>query len=210
LLLLAQHPDTQQRLAAELDVLPADGPLGWAQLPALPYTRAVVDEALRLYPPAWVITRRALDDDVVDGVAVPAGTLVVLSPWLLHRRPESWPDPLRFDPERFTGNAVQKGTGRGPARGDYIPFGAGPRLCIGRDVALVQAVLILAALLRGRTVERPHGSAPVRVDALVTLRPRGGLPLRLLERGGVCASRVRTGGGRGRESRRAGRPAARC
>jgi cytochrome P450 len=178
LLLLAQHPDAQDRLAAELDALPTDDRPGWGSLPALPYTRAVVDEALRLYPPAWVITRRALDDDVVDGLAIPAGTLVVLSPWLLHRRGKSWPDPLRFDPERF----LAAGAGRRPGRGDYLPFGAGPRLCIGRDVALVQAVLILAALLRGRRVERPDGDAPVRVDALVTLRPRGGLPLRLAPR----------------------------
>ena len=166
---------------AELDALPTDGPLAMADLPALPYTRAVVDEALRLYPPAWVITRRALDDDVVDGVAIPAGTLVLVSPWLLHRRPGSWPDPLRFDPDRFAG-LDQKSAGRGGARGEYLPFGAGPRLCIGRDVALVQAVLILAALLRGRRVERPGGDAPVHVDALVTLRPRGGLPLRLVPR----------------------------
>jgi cytochrome P450 len=178
LLLLAQHPEVQRRLADELDALPGDVSPGWADLPALPFTRAVVDEALRLYPPAWVITRRALAGDVVDGVAVPAGTLVILSPWLLHRRRESWPDPLRFDPERF----LDTGAGRGAARGDYLPFGAGPRLCIGRDVALVQAVLILAAVLRGRRVERPDAGAPVRVDALVTLRPRGGLPLRLTDR----------------------------
>ena len=180
LLLLARHPEVQDRLAAELDALPEGRDPGWADLGALPWTRAVVDEALRLYPPAWVITRRALADDVVDGVAVPAGTLVVLSPWLLHRRADSWPDPLRFDPERFAGDG--KGTGRGAIRGDYVPFGAGPRLCIGRDVALVQAVLIVATLLRGRRVVRPDAAEPVHVDALVTLRPRGGLPLRLLPR----------------------------
>ncbi len=182
LLLLARHPCAQHRLAAELDALPTDRPLGWADLPALPYTRAAVDEALRLYPPAWVISRRALEDDVVDGVAIPAGTLVLLSPWLLHRRAATWPDPLRFDPDRFTGTGTGTGTGRGAVRGDYVPFGAGPRLCIGRDVALVQAVLILATLLRGHQVERPDRDGPVRVDALVTLRPRGGLPLRLVPR----------------------------
>ena len=180
LLLLARHPQVQDRVAAELDALPVEA-AGWAELPALPYTRAVVDEALRLYPPAWVVTRRALADDVVDGVAVPAGTLVVLSPWLLHRRAASWPDPGRFDPERFLASDAV-GSPRGAFRGDYLPFGAGPRLCIGRDVALVQAVLILAALLRGRRVVLPDAAVPVRVDALVTLRPRGGLPLRLVPR----------------------------
>ncbi len=178
LLLLARHPAVQDRLAAELAELPEGRAPGWADLGALPYTRAVVDEALRLYPPAWVVTRRALEDDVVDGVVVPAGTLVLLSPWLLHRRPESWPDPLRFDPGRFLGTDAS----RGAPRGDYVPFGAGPRLCIGRDVALVQAVLILATLLRGRRVDHPDVAGPVHVDALVTLRPRGGLPLRLVPR----------------------------
>jgi cytochrome P450 len=182
LLLLARHPQVQDRLAAELDALPAGPAPGWAELGALPFTRAVVDEALRLYPPAWVITRRALEDDVLDGVAVPAGTLVVLSPWLLHRREQSWPDPLRFDPDRFLSTGTGTNAGRGATRGDYVPFGAGPRLCIGRDVALVQAVLILATLLRGRRVVRPDAAAPVHVDALVTLRPRGGLPLRLVPR----------------------------
>jgi cytochrome P450 len=166
--LLAAHPGIQDRLAAELAERPDGGP----------YTRTVVDEALRLYPPAWIITRRALAADVVDGVELPAGTLVLVSPWLLHRRATDWPDPERFDPCRFLG----PGGASGPARGGYLPFGAGPRLCIGRDVALVQAVLILAQLLRTRRVARPLEAPPVHVDALVTLRPRGGLPLRLLPR----------------------------
>jgi cytochrome P450 len=131
----------------------------------------VVDEALRLYPPAWVVTRRALQDDVLAGVSVPRGTLVILSPWLLHRRAESWPDPTRFDPDRFDDQEARRS-----ARGDYVPFGAGPRLCIGRDLALVEATLVLAALLRDRRV-LPGGPADPRVDALVTLRPHGGLRL---------------------------------
>lgn len=182
--LLAGHPDVQDRVAAELDdVLRGRGTPGaaWADLPALTYTRAVVDEALRLYPPAWVVTRRALADHDIAGVRVPAGSLVILSPWLLHRRAASWPDPQRFDPDRFLPGGAAAGASRGPARGDYVPFGAGPRLCIGRDMALVQATLILAGLLPGRRVlpAGPRGAGPVRVDALVTLRPRGGLPLRL-------------------------------
>ena len=172
--LLAEHPEAQERLHAELDAVLAGRAPTWADLPALAWTRAVVDEALRLYPPAWVVTRRAEADDVVDGVATPAGTLVIVSPWLLHRREEAWADPERFDPERFTG-------GRTPPRGAYLPFGAGTRLCIGRDFALVECVLVLAALLRDRGVAPGPGRRP-RVEALVTLRPRGGLPLRLLPR----------------------------
>jgi cytochrome P450 len=177
--LLAENGSVQAALHAELDAVLAGRAPTRDDVPRLPYTRAVVDEALRLYPPAWVVTRRALADDVVAGVAIPAGTLVILSPWLLHRRPASWPDPLRFDPSRFLGDDAAS---RGPARGDYLPFGAGPRLCIGRETALVEAVLVLAGLLRDRTVTRPPGVQRPAVDALVTLRPRGGLPLRLTPR----------------------------
>ena len=177
--LLAGHPSMQQRLHAELDtVLAAGEPPGWGDLGALRYTRQVVDEALRLYPPAWVLTRRAEADDRVCGVDVPAGTLAIVSPWLLHRRAEDWPDPLRFDPDRFA--AERSST----PRGGYLPFGVGPRLCIGRDFALVECVLALATLLRGWRVAPAADRRPVRVDALVTLRPRGGLPLTLHRRAG--------------------------
>jgi cytochrome P450 len=174
--LLARHPAAQARLHAELDDVLAGREPGWDDLARLPWTRAVVDEALRLYPPAWVVTRRAEVDDVVDGVALPAGTLVIVSPWLLHRRADVFADPGRFDPGRFVGDGA-----RSLPRGAYLPFGAGPRLCIGRDFALVESVLVLACLLRDRAVLPVPGHAP-RVDASVTLRPRGGLPLRLLPR----------------------------
>jgi cytochrome P450 len=178
LYLLAGAPGVQGRLHAELDDVLAGRPPAWADLARLTYTRAVIDEALRLYPPAWVITRRALAADDVDGIALPAGTLVLISPWLLHRREPAWPAPLSFDPARFLGDRAE--TAR--RRGDYLPFGTGPRLCIGRDFALVEAVLMLAALLRDRTVRRPPGAPDPRVDALVTLRPRGGLPVLMTPR----------------------------
>jgi cytochrome P450 len=171
--LLSRDDAVQSRLGAELDDVLGGRAPQWADLPRLAYTRAVLDETLRLYPPAWVVTRRAREDDEVCGVRVPAGTMVIISPWLVHRRPRSWPDPQRFDPERFSVPAA-----RAAARPDYLPFGAGPRLCIGREFALVEAVLVLAGLLRGRRVS-PVDPEPPGVDALVTLRPRGGLRLRL-------------------------------
>lgn len=175
LLLLADHPEVQRRLHAELDeVLTGRRPPTWADLPELSYTRAVVDEALRLFPPAWVVTRRAERADTICGICVPAGTLVVISPWLLHRRSGDWVAPLTFDPSRFEG-----GRSATP-RETYLPFGVGPRLCIGRDFALVEAVLALAALLRGHRVSLPVSGAQSRrprVEASVTLRPRGGLPM---------------------------------
>jgi cytochrome P450 len=180
--LLATHPEAQQRLHHELDDVVGAAGAGrdpaWADLGDLPWTRAVVDESLRLYPPAWVVSRKAVADDVLDEIPVPAGTLVIISPWLLHRREQDWARPDVFDPTRFVGRADRA------AGGSYLPFGAGPRLCIGRDFALVESVLMLATLLRRHRVE-PAGSGDgsvVEVDALVTMRPRGGLPLRLRSR----------------------------
>lgn len=176
--LLATNPDAQRRLLAELDEVLHGRPPSWKDVPHLVRTRAVVDEALRLYPPAWIITRRAAGSDTIDGVEIPEGTLVLISPWLLHRDPRSWPDPHRFDPERF----LDAGPGEGDRHPAYLPFGAGPRLCIGRDFALAEAVLLLATLLRDRAVQRPVGVSAPKVEALVTLRPRNGLPIALVPR----------------------------
>ena len=181
LLLLADHPLVQQRLHDELDaVLPGRRAPGWGDLAGLRVTRSIVDESLRLFPPAWVLTRRVESADEICGVSVPAGTLVIISPWLLHRRPADWSQPLTFDPTRF--DADRSAT----PRGAYLPFGVGPRLCIGRDFATVETVLTLAALLRGHRVElaldadgRPRRPG---IDASVTVRPRGGLPLALHRR----------------------------
>jgi cytochrome P450 len=182
--LLATNPGAQRRLHAELDDVLADRPPGWRDLPALLWTRAVVEESLRLFPPAWVLTRRAVADDVVDGVAVPAGTVVIVSPWLLHRRPDVFGDPESFEPRRFLGDAARR-----LPRAAYLPFGAGPRICIGRDFAIVESVLLVAALLRDRTVVPAPGPAP-SVDASVTLRPRGGLRLGVVPRHASRAARV--------------------
>ncbi|HEY6793834.1 MAG TPA: cytochrome P450 [Kineosporiaceae bacterium] len=187
--LLADHPPVQRELAAELSTVLGGRHPTAADLGALRLTRAVVDESLRLYPPAWVITRVAAGPDELVGVRIPARTLVILSPWLLHRRAADWPEPTRFDPRRFVAAAGAGGTDRrdpAPAAvrsaapcATYLPFGLGPRLCIGRDLALVEAVLVLATLLRDRWVARPPGALPPRPKALVTLRPRGGQPLLL-------------------------------
>ncbi len=167
--LLADDQLTQARLHSELDEVLAGREPGWADVAELPVTRAVVDEALRLYPPAWVITRRSVAADEVAGVRIPEGTLVILSPWLQHRRPEVWPEPERFDIDRWLGASTRR-----PPLG-YLPFGAGPRLCIGREFALVESVLMVASLLRDRMLYAP--SPRPGVVASVTLRPRGGMPL---------------------------------
>jgi cytochrome P450 len=164
--LLSRNPQAAERLAAEAG---AAGSLEVvADLSALPWARAVFEESLRLYPPAWVISRRACEDDTVAGVDVRAGTLVVMSPWTLHRRPSAWRDARAFRPERFASGEVVP-------REAYLPFGAGPRLCIGREFALTEAVVVLASIARQWNL----GAGPIdlRPKASVTLHPRGGLGL---------------------------------
>jgi cytochrome P450 len=177
--LLAENPEVAGRLRAEVDAVCPGGSPCFADLPRLPYAAAVMDEVLRLFPPAWLITRRAREADELAGVPVPAGALIILSPWLVHRHESVWPDPERFDPERFLDES-------GARRRDlateaaYLPFGAGPRLCIGRDMALLEGTLVLAGLA-SRVELRAVGPAP-RALPLVTIRPEGGLPLRVRRR----------------------------
>lgn len=175
--LLADSPQAQDRVHAELDTVLGGRTPTLADLPQLVYLRACVDEALRLYPPAWVLTRRALGPGSLAGVELPEGTLVIISPWLLHRRRQSWPHPDRFDPDRFLDDP-----GAGGRSGAYLPFGAGPRVCIGREFALVEVVLVLATLLTGTRLDHPPGAGRPTAQALVTVRPRGGLPLLLTPR----------------------------
>ena len=168
LMLLAEHPSVQDRLRAELAA--HAGPVSLVgHRDALPWTRAVVDEALRLYPPAWVLSRRAYGPDVIGGHEVPAGTLVIISPWLVHRRNPPWADPLAFRPERFLDPAA--------VRSAYLPFGQGPRLCIGREFALGEMVLVLAELLREHRVDVPARWSRPAAQAQVAVHARGGMPL---------------------------------
>jgi cytochrome P450 len=134
-------------------------------------TRAhmVFDESLRLYPPAWVITRRTLSDITVDGVLIPANSLVIVSPWLVHRNPKVWTNPNLFIPDRFKDGVPQLG---------YIPFGAGARLCIGKEMARLEGSQILANIATTWNLEAVHNS-PVPIDASVTLRPVSGMPVRI-------------------------------
>lgn len=179
--LLAGHPEIADSLAAEAaEVLDTGVATTLDQLAELRRARAVLDETLRLYPPSWAVSRRALADDVVAGVPVAAGTLVIISPWTLHRRPQSWPHPEVFDPDRFRGPDA----GRRP---DYIPFGAGQRLCIGRDFALLEATLLLSRLSAAFVLGRPAGER-VTPRARVTVRPRKALALGLTARAGGQAS----------------------
>lgn len=164
--LIATHPEVQERLRAEAETV---GPVvTFDDYRELTYTRAVIDETLRLYPPAWLITRTSLARDDIDGTSIPKGALIIMSPWLLHRHPQLWTDPQVFRPERFI---------EGVERFSHIPFGAGPRLCIGREFSYVEAVMVVAQLIQQFSVRMPMGTDLPPGEPLVTIRPRGGMPL---------------------------------
>jgi cytochrome P450 len=168
LMLLAEHPQVQDRVRAEVAAHRGPVPLV-GQRELLPWTRAVVDEALRLFPPAWAISRRSESPDTIGGREVPAGSMAIISPWLTHRHEAWWPEPLAFRPERFldAGNRVAA----------YLPFGLGPRLCIGREFALGEMVLVLARLLTAYRIDVPPAWSRPRPDTRVAVHPRGGMPL---------------------------------
>jgi cytochrome P450 len=172
--LLAEHPEVQEQLQAESDAVLAGRPPTFADYTRLPVARAVIDETLRLYPPAWLITRKSHEPDVLGGHDVPGGALIILSPWLLHRHPGVWTEPNRFQPKRFLDGSAD--------RVNFIPFGAGLRQCIGRDFAYVESTLVLSTLAGRYAVEFPAGTGLPAGEPLVTIRPRNGMPLRIRRR----------------------------
>jgi cytochrome P450 len=169
--LLAHHNVIQKQVRKEAVSVLGSRPATLEDLPQLPYLRQVLDETLRLYPSAWGFTRRAEQEDVVMGRRVPKGARLVISPYVAHRLPDVWERPDEFIPDRFTPAVAQA---RSPYA--YIPFGAGPRQCIGKRFALIEAQLVLANLVR-RFAVTPADSAPVPPTAQATLRPTR--PIRL-------------------------------
>lgn len=174
LYLLSQAPDWRDRAEREADA--AFDPARPETFGACETLRAVLDEALRLYPPAAVLSREAIADDEILGVAIPAGTVVSISPYVLHRRPNLWINPDAFDPSRFLGAARAS-----IDRFAYIPFGAGPRVCIGATFSLQEAVVTLANLLRAFRFKLVEGH-PVEPRQRVTLRPRAGMKMHIWRR----------------------------
>jgi cytochrome P450 len=173
---LSQRPVEAARLQAELDAVLAGRAPTPEDLPSLPYTRRVVEESMRLFPAApGLSTRRAREADEVCGHPVPKGAAVTIMPWVIHRHRRLWDDPERFDPERF---GPERAAGR--PRFAYLPFGAGPRVCIGQVLALHESILILAALAQ-RYSPRLAAGATVVPHANVTLQFKGGLKM-ILER----------------------------
>lgn len=174
--LLTRHPEIEARLQEEVDRAFSESAPGFDMLPRLPYTRMVLEEAMRLYPPAHTIGREALADVQLGEYRIKKGTTVLSSPWVMHRDSRYYPDPERFDPSRWTPE-------RKEARPKfcYFPFGAGPRICIGEQFAWAEATLVLAVLARRWTL-RLAQDHPVEPLPLITLRPKEGVRMRAVSR----------------------------
>jgi len=168
---LSKSPTIARRMQAEVDEVLGDRQASAADAKALTYTKQVLQESMRLHPPAWMLARSPDEDDVVDGYHIPRHSLVFLCPWVTHRHPAHWEDPEGFDPDRFS---PERSKGR--HRFAYFPFGGGPRLCIGSNFALMEAQLILATIARDWRLDLVP-SHPVELEPLVTLRPKHGIAM---------------------------------
>lgn len=171
-LLLSRSPDVERQVRAELAQQLAGRAPTVADVAKLPLLTCVIKEALRLYPPAWILVRRVTEDVVVDGWLFPKRSIVVFSPYVLHRLPDVWPNPEGFDPHRFAGcDGGPLSAPKGTPRGAYFPFSLGARKCIGDTFALLEAQLVLATLLPRVSLSLAPGAA-VTPEGTITLRPR--------------------------------------
>jgi cytochrome P450 len=170
--LLAQNPEAEARLHAELDRVVAGRLPSAGDLPKLEYTRALIAESMRMYPPAWTIGRRVVQDYSIGGVRLPAGSLVLVSPYVMHRDHRYFRDPLRFDPDRWTHEVSAERRGL-----SFIPFSAGPRSCLGEHLAWITMQLVVATITQ-RWYLRLEPGYPLELLPLIALRPKYGLRMR--------------------------------
>ena len=166
--LISQNPEVEQQLLEEITTVLADRTPTLADIPKLAYTKTVIQESMRLYPPIWIIERRVITDDIIGGYTLPAGSAVVICPYALHRHPAFWTEPEKFDPSRF-----QNGTPEA-----YIPFGAGPRFCIGNEFAMLEAQLITVMVLQAFRLRLVPGH-PIEPQPDITLRSKHGMQMTL-------------------------------
>ena len=174
--LISQNPEVEARLWQELDKV-LDGRIPMVEdLPHLQYTRMVFAETLRIYPPVWLTTRRPLKDWKVGSYTVPADSVIVICPYLIHRNPRFYPNPLCFDPQRWTAESEAN-----RPRFAYLPFGGGPRRCLGEHFALMESALVIATIAQRWRVKHVPGH-PVEPELYVTLRPKYGMKMKLERR----------------------------
>jgi cytochrome P450 len=169
LYLLSTRPETLEQVRQEFEAVLGDAPLGHADLPRLEFTTQVIQEGLRLYPPFWMIDRMALADDQVGDLAIPKGSTVIVYVYGAHHAPRYWDDPETFDAARFI-----KGSDKSRLPFTYLPFGGGPRVCIGNHYAMLQILMILSELLRKYDFELTPGQS-IETRAMVILRPKHGI-----------------------------------
>src|SRR5260221_5866378 len=174
--LLSKHPSVAERLRGELDQVLAGRAPTLDDLPRLPFAKAVLEESLRLYPTAWIFERQAVVEDEIGGYRVPRKAIVAICPYTLHRHPRYWERPDEFDPDRFYG---QPNASR--PKYAYLPFGGGPRLCIGNAFAMMEAQIILAMVAQEWSLDLAPGFV-VEQEPSVTLRPRHGLMMTRAQR----------------------------
>jgi cytochrome P450 len=174
--LLSQNPDVETRLHREVDSVLGRRIPSYEDLQSLPYTRMVLAESMRLYPPAWAIGRRALEPFDARGFTIPRRSVILMSQYIMHRDSRFFPDPQRFDPDRWTPEASA-----GRPKFSYFPFGGGNRVCIGEQFAWMEGVLLIALLARKWRMRLEPGH-PVEVQPLITLRPKHGMRMILVKR----------------------------
>ncbi|APR81415.1 cytochrome P450 [Minicystis rosea] len=182
--LLAQHPEIRERLEREVDAALEGRTPTLADLPRLPFALQVFKEAMRLYPPAFVVARRATRDVIIGGHRMAKNELAIINIIGMHHRPAYYVDPERFDPDRFAPEHEKAMNKRA-----FLPFGAGPRVCIGNHFAMLEGHLAVAALAQRVRLDLAPGSARVEPEPLITLRPRGGVPMIVRRRATVPHAR---------------------
>jgi cytochrome P450 len=176
LCLLSRHPEVRARLESEVDCVLGGRTPGYEDLPRLGYAGRVIDEVLRLHPPAWVLAREAYEDDAIGGYRIPARSMVFASPHVTHRRPDLWEDPDAFDPDRFAPERVRE-----RHRFAWYPFGGGPRICLGRLFAYAELKVVLALVAQRYRLDLLGPFPPAELG--LTVGPRGPLPMRVQRRG---------------------------
>jgi cytochrome P450 len=170
--LLSKHPEVERRVREEARRVLGDRDPVLEDVRSLEYTKMVIEEALRLYPPAWVFERQAIAPDTLGGYPIEPGAIVALCPYVLHRHPDHWENPEGFDPERFRPERAEK-----RPRYAYLPFGGGPRTCVGNHFAMMEAQILLAMIVREQRLEL-EPSHRVVLDPVITLRPKHGIKVR--------------------------------
>jgi cytochrome P450 len=174
--LLSLHPAVERTLQEELAGVLGGRTPAVEDLPKLAYCKAVLQESMRLYPPAWSVGRAPIEDDRIGGYSIPSGHVVIIVPYATHRHPGVWENPEGFEPGRFLGESGQE-----RARSAYFPFGAGPRVCIGSGFAMMEAQLVLATIAQRVRLDLVPGH-PIELEPLITLRPRFGMKMTAHER----------------------------